>query len=181
MDKKELQKRFLHLIMIVFFILMIFYFPKLNNLEDYFIYFATVLFSLHFWYGAIFFINTLGVSDNILKYIIDFVIIVVKLYSVYTIVNMPLWFIVNGVIMGLGIIKYHLASKNKHSKKKHSYISKKIFVELISVSGFFILAFFTWFIKLDVFLITISAIVFGIQLPFLYWMFFKEKVYKKVT
>jgi len=171
------QTRFLHLFMIAFFILLLVYFPNLKKFEDYFIFSATILFSLHFWYGAYFLIKTLGPTRHISEGIIDICILTLKITSIYTILFMPLWFFINGVLMGLGVLKYHLASKRKYTKKTKGYIHKKIFIELMSISSFFILALLTLKIQIVEFHRILSVVVFGIQLPFLYWMFFKEKVY----
>ena len=68
MGQLKFQKNIMHFFMMVFFFLLIAYFPALKNFEDYFIYFATALFSLHFWYGAVFLIKTLGPTKNIFEF-----------------------------------------------------------------------------------------------------------------
>ena len=178
MGQLKFQKNIMHFFMMVFFFLLIAYFPALKNFEDYFIYFATALFSLHFWYGAVFLIKTLGPTKNIFEFPIDFSILALKVWSIYTITIMPLWFLVNGVLMGFGVLKYHLASKRGYAKKKEGYILKKIAIELFSVSAFFIAAVLAWRLDIVLFKRILSVTALGIQFPFLFWMFFKKKVYK---
>jgi hypothetical protein len=177
MKKSRVQTNVLHLFMAVFFFLLLIYFPNLKNLEDYFIYFATAIFSLHFWYGAVFLIRILGPTKEIIEFPIDLSILSLKIASIYTIVIMPLWFLVNGTLMSLGVLRYHIALGRKHTKRKKEYILKKRSIEFLAVLAFFILAVLTWKLDFALFKQTVSIIVLVIQFPFLYWIFSKEKIY----
>lgn len=164
--------------MAVFFLLLIFYFPELRKLEDFFIYFATVLLSLHFWYGAVFFIKTLGPTRHLREFSLDLSIFALKLVSIYFILVMPIWFLLNAILMCFGVLKYYLALRKKCDEKTRKFIMGKVPTELFAVLSFFMLGLLTWKIDLDLFRKIISILVFGIQLPFLHWTFFKKKLYK---
>lgn len=179
MDKStKIQKNLFNLYMIIFFILLIIYFPKLTKIEHYFIYVTTAIMSLHFWWGALFLIKNLGPSKRFYDFIIDISTLSFKLGSIYVIKNLPLWLVFNGLLMFGGVIKYNIASKRKQTKSKQKFISKKIFVETLSISSIFILALIVWFLRNEFFERILSIIIFAIQFPLLYWLIFKEKVYK---
>jgi hypothetical protein len=164
--------------MLAFFILLICYFPKLKNFEDYFVYSATALFSLHFWYGATFFIKTVEPTKNIFELLLDFLILGLKIGSIYTIIYMPLWFLVNALFMGLGVVKYNIALKRERSKEKQKFIYRKISIEISAVLAFFILAILTWMVDIVLLRKILSVVVLGVQMPFLYLLFFKKAIYK---
>ena len=91
---------------------------------------------------------------------------------------MPIWFLLNAILMCFGVIKYHLALRKKHDEKTQKFILTKVLTELFAVLSFFMLGFLTWKIDLDLFRKIVSILVFGIQLPFLHWIFFRKKLYK---
>lgn len=177
MNRAKVHQNFLHIFMIALFVLLIIYFPRLKNFEDYFIYAATILVSLHFWYGALVFIKTLGPATKIYEFLMDISILALKIVSIYTIIFMHLWLLVNGILMSLVVLKYNLASRREHPEKNKKYISKKISIERLAILSLFILAFLTWKIDLALFKRAVSVAILGVQILTICWIVLKEKVY----
>ena len=178
MGQMRLQKKALHVFMVVFFTLMVFYFPRLEAFEDYALYVATVLFTAHMWYGAVFFFETLGPSMRFPELAVDLSILALKVASVFAIFSVPVWFFANGVLMGLCVVKYRLASARKRAEGKEQYIFRKTAIETLSVFAFFLLAILTWVVDTAPFRIALGVAVVGIQIPALCWMLLGGKIYR---
>jgi len=178
MSQVRLQKNALHVFLMVFFILMATYFPRLERFEDYALYVATALFSLHLWYGGIFFLEKLGPSTGVQGLALDVSILALKVASIYVIPRMAAWFLVNGVLMGLCAVKYRVALGREQAEGKKTYASRKVAIETISVFAFLLLAILVWIVDTALLRRALGVVVVGVQAVASSWMVFGGKVYR---
>jgi heme/copper-type cytochrome/quinol oxidase subunit 2 len=178
MAQVRLQRNALHGFLAVFFVLMAIYYPRLERFEDYALYIATALFSLHLWYGGIFFLENLGPAASVLELAVDVSILALKVASIYVIPRMVAWFLVNGVLMGLCVVKYRRASGREQAAGKEAYVSRKTAIETMSVFTFLLLAILVWIVDTDLLRKALAVIVVGVQAIASGWMVLGGKVYR---
>ncbi len=177
MRTRDPQIKSVHIFMMVFFALLALYFRRLENLEDYFIYGATAIMSIHFWRGAVFFIRTIGPSKDLPGSFTDLAIMGLKIGSIYAIRNMPLWFLVNSAIMVLGVSKYYVALRSDKAPGEEDFVRSKISIETAAVIFLLVLAGITWSVDSGIFRKILSGAVLGVQPLFLFWALCRKKIY----
>jgi len=177
-ELEKIQYYILNIYMISLFLALFFYFPNLETLENYLLYAATFLLSAHMWYGALFLLKKLGPTEKFSEYLIDIVILVFRFLTIYAILIMPIWLVVNGVAMLFGGIKYKIATKRNYKEGIKKYARNKSSFEIVVTLSSVLLAIFVWVFDKDVIRQSIAILLVIGQLLGMYWIIFIKKIYR---
>ena len=150
----------------------------LYKIEHYFITAATLIMLIHIWVGANFYIRYIGYIKNLFELLIDAFGMVLLLVAIFSLDKIVRWFIIFGTFFSLVMIKYLMSMPKTKDKDAKKYIATKIKAESPSIILFYFGAVlgavldYQWIPKF------LSIAVFIAQIPFIYWLVFKKKIYQ---
>lgn len=166
---------------IVWVTLMILLFYNLldyHRIEHYFLTAATFIMLIHVWWGAVFYIRNVGHTKHMIELPVDISLTGLLVMAVFSLDNIVKWFIIFGTFFTIAIIKYIIGLPKSKNSAVRRYISTKIKVESPAILLFYLGAVvgtvfdYAWISQF----LSISA--FLAQIPFIYLLVFKKKVYR---